>query len=104
MELGGRLIAQEFLFYMTPEIAVEIFRHTLLEVFWLAIPILAIGFTVGIAMSLLQVLTSIQDSAFSAVPRLVAFLGGFALALPWMLQKMTMYTVSLLGDLGRYGR
>ena len=35
---------------------------------------------------------------------LVSFLGAFSLALPWMLQKMTVYTVGLLGDLGRYGR
>ena len=58
---------------MTPEIAVEIFRHTLLETFWLALPLLAIGFVAGIAVSLVQVLTSIQDTAFSAVPRLAAF-------------------------------
>ena len=53
---------------MTPEFAVEIFRHTLLEVFWLALPVLAIGFVVGIAVSLLQVLTSIQTPASVRFP------------------------------------
>ena len=57
---------------MTPELAVEIFRHALLEVFWLAMPILAIGFVVGIVISLVQVLTSIRDTSFSAVPKLLA--------------------------------
>ena len=55
-------------------------------------------------MSLVQILTSIQDSAFSAIPRLAAFLVAFILALPWMLQKMMIYTTHLLGDLSRYGR
>jgi flagellar biosynthesis protein FliQ len=55
-------------------------------------------------MSLLQILTSIQDTAFSAVPRLAAFLVAFVVSLPWMLQKMMVYTTHLLGDLGRYGR
>ena len=55
-------------------------------------------------MSLVQILTSIQDSAFNAIPRLMAFLGAFILALPWMLQKMTAYTVLILGDLSRYAR
>ncbi len=89
---------------MTTEMAVEIFRHTLLEVFWLSLPILAIGFVVGIAVSLLQVLTSIQDSSFSAVPRLGAFLLGFLLLLPWMTTKLVSFTTALLGDFTRYAR
>jgi flagellar biosynthesis protein FliQ len=55
-------------------------------------------------MSLIQILTSIQDSAFNAIPRLMAFLAAFILALPWMLQKITAYTVLTLGDLSRYAR
>ena len=66
---------------MTPEVAVHIFRQTLMETFWLSIPLLAIGFVVGILVSLLQVLTSIQDTSFGAVPRLTAFLGGLLLLL-----------------------
>jgi flagellar biosynthetic protein FliQ len=89
---------------MTPELAVEIFRRTLLEVFWLALPLLAIGFVVGIAVSLLQVLTSIQDTSFGAVPRLAAFLFGLLLLLPWMTLRLVAYTSTLLGDFSRYAR
>jgi flagellar biosynthetic protein FliQ len=89
---------------MTPEMAVDIFRHTLMETFWLSIPLLAIGFVVGIAISLLQVLTSIQDTSFGAVPRLTAFLLGLLLLLPWMTSRLMAYTTSLLGDFGRYAR
>jgi len=89
---------------MTPEMAVEIFRHTLLETFWLSLPILMIGFVVGIAISLLQVLTSIQDTAFGAVPRLAAFLFGLLLLLPWMTSKLVSFTTVLFGDFSRYAR
>jgi len=89
---------------VTPEIAVEIFRRTLLEVFWLALPVLAIGFAVGIAVSLLQVLTSIQDTSFGAVPRLAAFLVGFLLMLPWMTARLISFTTTLFGDFSRYAR
>ncbi|HEY6392904.1 MAG TPA: flagellar biosynthetic protein FliQ [Bryobacteraceae bacterium] len=87
---------------MTPELAVQIFRHALLETFWLAMPILAIGFVVGIAVSLVQVLTSIQDTSFSAVPKLLAFLFGLLLLLPWMTSKLISYTTLLLADFSRY--
>jgi len=89
---------------VNPEIAVEIFRRTLLEVFWLALPVLAIGFAVGIAVSLLQVLTSIQDTSFGAVPRLAAFLVGFLLMLPWMTARLISFTTTLFGDFSRYAR
>ena len=87
---------------MTSAMAVEIFRHALLETFWLSLPLLAIGFVVGIAVSLLQVLTSIQDTSFGAVPRLIAFLFGLLLLLPWMTTKLVSYTTILLSDFGRY--
>ena len=89
---------------MTAEMAVEIFRHALMETFWLSLPILAIGFVVGIAISLVQVLTSIQDTSFGAVPRLAAFLFGLLLLLPWMTSHLVSYTTILFGNFGRYAR
>jgi flagellar biosynthetic protein FliQ len=89
---------------MTPEMAIQIVRQALMTAFWMSAPLLAVGFVVGIVISLIQIVTSIQDSGFNAIPRLIAFLATFILAMPWMLQKMTTYTVSILGDLSRYGR
>ena len=87
---------------MTPDSVVQIVRQALMTTFWLAAPLLAIGLISGIAMSLLQIVTSIQDSAFSTVPRLVAFLAGIIILLPWMLMKLMAYTTSVLGDLPRF--
>jgi flagellar biosynthetic protein FliQ len=87
---------------MTPDGVVQIVRETLMLAFWVAAPMLAIGFIVGIVVSLVQIATSMQDTAFSTIPRLIAFLAGILLLLPWMLQKTMTYTVALLGDLGRY--
>jgi flagellar biosynthesis protein FliQ len=89
---------------MTPETVVEIMRQAILTAFWLSAPLLAIGFAAGIVVSLVQITTSMQDNAFSTIPRLLAFLGGLLVLMPWMLQKSMAYTVSLLGDLGRYAR
>jgi flagellar biosynthetic protein FliQ len=51
-----------------------------------------------------QIATSMQDNAFSTIPRLVVFLVGLLFLMPWMLQRLMSYTISLLGDLGRYAR
>jgi flagellar biosynthesis protein FliQ len=89
---------------MTPESVVQIVRDALMVTFWLAAPLLAIGFIAGIVVSLVQIGTSMQDNAFSTIPRLIAFLVGLVLLLPWMLERTMGYTAALLGNLGRYAR
>lgn len=81
---------------------VEILRQMLMTAFWLSLPLLAVGFIAGIIVSLLQIVTSMQDPAFGTVPRLAAFLVATVVFLPWMLTKMMTYTAAILGDLGRY--
>jgi flagellar biosynthetic protein FliQ len=89
---------------MTPEFAIQIIRDMFLTAFMLAAPLLAVGFCVGILISLVQIVTSIQDSAFNAIPRLVAFLVAALFTMPWMLRHITSYTVGIFGDLARYSR
>ncbi|MDQ6700601.1 MAG: flagellar biosynthetic protein FliQ [Acidobacteriota bacterium] len=89
---------------MNPEFVAQVLRQMFLTAFWLSAPLLGICFVAGIVVSLIQIVTSIQDSGFNAIPRLVAFLGGLVMLMPWMIQKMTGYTISILGDLGRYAR
>jgi flagellar biosynthetic protein FliQ len=87
---------------MTTAAVVDLMRTAFMTTFWLALPILSVGFVIGIVMSLAQILTSIQDSSFASVPRLLAFLGALLLAMPWMLTKLISYTTTLFGDFGRF--
>jgi flagellar biosynthetic protein FliQ len=89
---------------MTPELAVEVLRQSLWTTFWVGAPLLAVGFVTGIVISLVQIVTSMQDTGFSTIPRLAAFLVALVLLLPWMLERMSAYTAGILGDLGRYAR
>jgi flagellar biosynthetic protein FliQ len=89
---------------MTPDMVVDIVRHALLTTLWLSAPLLLIAFVAGIVISLMQIVTSIQDMSFSTIPRLAVFLGSTLLLMPWMLKKIMAYTIALLGDLGRYAR
>ena len=87
---------------MTVAAVVDLMRSAFVTTFWLSLPVLAVGFVIGVIMSLIQILTSIQDSSFNAVPRLTAFLAALVLAMPWMLGKLISYTTMLFGDLGRF--
>jgi flagellar biosynthetic protein FliQ len=89
---------------MTIDAAVEVSRMA----FWTALlvggPILMIGFVGGILVSLVQILTSMQDPAFNTVPRLFLFLASAMLLLPWMAERLVAYTSRLLGGLEQFSR
>lgn len=89
---------------MNQQQVVDLIRGALTTTFWLSLPLLALGFVAGAVMGLVQILTSMQDSAFGTVPRLAAFLAGLLLFLPWMLVKITTYTTLLFQDFSRYAR
>ena len=89
---------------MTPDAVVQIVRTTLMTAFWLAAPLLIVGFIAGIIVSLVKIATSMQDNAFSTVPRLVVFLVAILALLPWMLARSMSYATSILGNLGHYAR
>lgn len=87
---------------MNSNTVADLLRHTLMAAFWLALPLLAVGFLSSIVISLIQIVTSFQDPAFGGVLRLVAFLAGLLIAMPWMIAKLVNFTVLLFRDLSRY--
>lgn len=89
---------------MSPTLVSEIVRDALLTAFWLSLPLLLLGLVVGLVVNLFQIATSLQDSAFSTLPRLVAFLAGILLLLPWMMSRAMAYTTHLIQELPRYAR
>jgi len=89
---------------MTPESVAHIVGQMFVTAFWISAPLLAIGFATGIVVSLVQIVTSIQDTGFNSIPRLIAFLGGCLLLMPWMVHKSMSYTIDILGNLSRYAR
>lgn len=89
---------------MTPDAVAELIRQCLWTTFWVGLPILSLCFLVGAVVSLIQVLTSMQDSAFNTIPRLLAFFATVVIFLPWTLERLLNYSISILGHLEKYAR
>lgn len=83
---------------MNMEVVISLSRRTLEEALMVSAPILVVGIVVSIIISVLQVMTSIQEVTISTVPRLAAVAGALFLAMPWMLRHMITFMVSLFGD------
>ncbi|MFZ2873518.1 MAG: flagellar biosynthesis protein FliQ [Phycisphaerales bacterium] len=77
------------------ESAVELVREALIITLKIAAPILLAGLVVGLVVSLLQSVTSIQDQTLSFVPKIVVMVVAAALLIPWVAQRLVEYASEL---------
>jgi flagellar biosynthetic protein FliQ len=87
---------------MTPDSALDLFRQALLTALLLASPMLAAGLVIGLAVSVFQAVTSIQEMTLTFIPKMIGVILALLIALPWMLSLMTRFTTQLLGNLGAW--
>jgi flagellar biosynthesis protein FliQ len=61
-----------------------------------SLPALAVSLLVGLIISVLQTVTSIQEQTLSFVPRLVAVGGAMLLCLGWILRLSVQFTMQMM--------
>ncbi len=79
-------------------------RQTLETVLLVSAPMLAAGLIVGVIISVVQIITSIHDTALAFVPRIVVTFVVFLIVFPWMMATMVSYTHTLLASFQPYVR
>lgn len=77
---------------------VEILRHTLETALWMGAPLLIIATVVGLAINVVQVLTSLQETTISTVPRLFAVAAAILFLMPWMVRRIATFTLQIFSD------
>ncbi len=83
---------------------VEIMRKTLEIAVLLGAPMLVIATVVGVLISIFQVVTSLQETTLSTVPRLAAVAAAIFVLMPWMLRRLGMFTIAMFSDFRPYVR
>lgn len=81
----------------------ELARDLLLTVILLAGPVLLVGLVVGVAVSLFQALTSVQEQTMALVPKMLAVMGVTLLLLAPALQLLRDYTERVFAMLPDFG-
>jgi flagellar biosynthetic protein FliQ len=80
---------------MTGDLALRMTSDLLWTGLLLGLPVLGLTLLVGLAVSVLQVITQIQDMSLSFVPKLVSAGAAIVLFGPWLLRTLCQYTVQL---------
>jgi len=89
---------------MSEEMILRLAKQTLETVLLVSAPMLAAGLVVGVIVSIVQIITSIHDTALAFVPRIVVTFIVFLIVFPWMMTTMVSYTHSLLASFQPYVR
>jgi len=87
---------------MTPELVTELGRQALETTLLVSSPILGLSLFVGLAISVLQAMTQLNESTLTFVPKILALFGALLLFLPWMLNVLTTFTSNLLINIPNY--
>lgn len=82
--------------------AAELARNVLIQALILCAPLLIVACVVSVVLSLLQTLTSVQEQTLTIVPRLFAVFAVSIATMPWMVRRLTDYTIQLWTNFHRY--
>ena len=83
---------------MTESSVMTIAGQAMILVAKLAGPVLVVSLVVGLAISLFQSVTQVQEFTLSFVPKLIAVALVILLTGHWMLGQLTAYTVQLYAE------
>jgi flagellar biosynthetic protein FliQ len=84
---------------MNPAFATDLLKTLMLQAVELAAPILITAMVIGLAVSLFQSVTSIQEQTLTFVPKALAIVALLIILLPWMLRTMIEFTTAMIAKM-----
>ncbi len=84
---------------MDTQTALDIGRETLMIALVVSFPMLCVGLVVGVAISILQAVTQIQEMTLTFVPKIIAMAVAMAFFMPWIIDKLLTFTRQMLGPM-----
>jgi flagellar biosynthetic protein FliQ len=84
---------------MNQESAIEMLRSLITVSLTVVTPVILAALVVGIAVSLLQAITSIQEPTLSFAPKLFAIGAVIIIAAPWMIRQLMQFTIFFINKI-----
>lgn len=81
---------------MSTEYVVTLGSEAIKLALMLSLPLLGVGLVVGLFIAILQATTQIQEMTLSFVPKIISVLLALLAASPWMLDKISQFTIQLI--------
>lgn len=89
---------------MSGDLVIQLGQEALIVVLLVCAPMLGLGLTVGLMVSIFQATTSIQEQTLAFIPKIIAVFVAILIFGPWMLRIMVeFFTGIFIGLPGRIG-
>ena len=89
---------------MTPDFVIGFGRQAIELTLMMALPMLGVGLSVGVVVSIIQAATQIQEMTLSFIPKIVCMFIALLLALPWIMDQILTFTRGVLMNIPQYVR
>jgi len=83
---------------------VNLGQEALKMIIYVSAPLLGLSLIVGIAVSIFQATTQIQEQTLSFIPKILAVLAAITIFGSWMLRVLIEYTQNIFGNINSYIR
>lgn len=87
---------------MNQNVIIDITRQTLWLIIKVSAPMLLVSLVVGLVVSILQTVTSIQEQTLTFVPKFLAIFLVIMLFGGWIMTEIRDFTVELINNLNYY--
>jgi flagellar biosynthesis protein FliQ len=84
---------------MNQETAIEMLRSLITVSITVMTPVIMAALVVGVAVSLLQAITSIQEPTLSFAPKLLAIGAVIIVGAPWMIRELMQFTIFFMNKI-----
>jgi flagellar biosynthetic protein FliQ len=88
---------------MNPELAIDIFKTTVVFALYTVAPFLVLTLVIGLITSLIQSVTSLQEQTLTFVPKLLGLAALILVLTPWLLRSLSEFTITILTRMGTLG-
>lgn len=87
---------------MSGDVVIQLGQEALMMVLLISAPMLGLGLLVGLAVSIFQTTTSIQEQTLAFIPKIIAVFVAILIFGPWMLRLMIEYVTNIMANLPLY--
>lgn len=87
---------------MDESTVIDLSRETIMTAIKIVTPILIVGMTVGIMVSLFQTITSLQEQTLTLVPKMLSMALTIMILLPYILETLLDFGTGLFTNLAAF--
>lgn len=87
---------------MKSDLAAQLFGELLMNAALIAAPLLLCTLLIGLVVSVLQVVTQIQETSLTFIPKMIGAVIVLVVAGPWMLKRLSEYATRLISNIPHY--